>query len=164
MSSLGTRAFRVVCGGQTGVDRGALDAALAVGVPCGGWCPEGRLAEDGIIPVRYPVTELIGAGYDQRTRQNVEDSDGSLIITFGPASGGTARTIAACRELARPLLVIDACVAPLDQAVSESVRFVTEQGIAELNIAGPRASDEPRGFGYSYALVRELCLQCAARS
>jgi len=87
-----TRPLRVVSGGQTGVDRGALDAALERGVPCGGWCPAGRLAEDGVIPARYPVTELRGAGYDERTRKNVEDSDGTLIVTFGRATGGTART------------------------------------------------------------------------
>ena len=122
MSSLCTRPLRVVCGGQTGVDRGALDAALDLGIPCGGWCPEGRQAEDGIIPARYPLTELSGAGYDQRTRKNVEDSD------------------------------------------TESVQFVTEGGIAKLNVAGPRASAEPRSYGYSYALVRALCLQSGARS
>ena len=122
MSSLCTRPLRVVCGGQTGVDRGALDAALDLGIPCGGWCPQGRQAEDGIIPARYPLTELSGAGYDQRTRKNVEDSD------------------------------------------TESVQFVTEGGIAKLNVAGPRASAEPRSYGYSYALVRALCLQSGARS
>ena len=122
MSSLCTRPLRVVCGGQTGVDRGALDAALDLGIPCGGWCPQGRQAEDGIIPARYPLTELSGAGYDRRTRKNVEDSD------------------------------------------TESVQFVTEGGIAKLNVAGPRASAEPRSYGYSYALVRALCLQSGALS
>ena len=164
MSSLCTRPLRVVCGGQTGVDRGALDAALDLGIPCGGWCPEGRQAEDGIIPARYPLTELSGAGYDQRTRKNVEDSDATLVITFGPASGGTALTIAACLELGRPHIVIDASITPLEQAVSESVQFVTEEGVAKLNVAGPRASAEPRSYGYSYALVRALCLQSGARS
>jgi Circularly permutated YpsA SLOG family len=161
MSSFGSRSFRVVSGGQTGVDRGALDAALDLGVSCGGWCPAGRHAEDGVIPARYPLTELDGAGYDERTRRNVADSDGTLIITFGPASGGTARTIAACRVLGRPYIIIDGSTLPLEQAAREAVRFVRAKGIAQLNVAGPRASGEPRGHGYCYALVRVLCLQCA---
>src|SRR6516162_4541079 len=99
MPAAEVRSFSVVSGGQTGVDRGALDAALGLGVPCGGWCPDGRRAEDGVIPARYPVTELRGAGYEERTHKNVEDSDGTLIITFGQVSGGTARTLEVCRKL-----------------------------------------------------------------
>lgn len=164
MTPLRTRPFRVVCGGQTGVDRGALDAALDLGVPCGGWCPQGRFAEDGIIPARYPMTELAGAGYDERTRKNVQDSDGTLIITFGPASGGTALTIRTCSELGRPHIIIDASITPFEQAVRQSSAFVMEEGIADLNVAGPRASVEPRSYAYSYELVRGLCLQRGARS
>jgi hypothetical protein len=152
----------VISGGQTGVDRGALDAALELGVPCGGWCPAGRLAEDGVIPARYPVDELPGAGYDERTRKNVEDSDGTLIITFGGASGGTARTIELCEQLARPHLIVDAASLPLDEAVSRAVRFVREEGIGRLNVAGPRASGEPRGYGFARAVLRELCRRCGA--
>jgi hypothetical protein len=150
----------MVSGGQTGVDRGALDAALSLGVPCGGWCPEGRLAEDGVIPARYPLTELRGAGYEERTDRNVEDSDGTLVITFGRASGGTARTIEICEKLGRPHLVVDATTVLLEDAVSEAERFVREEDIRQLNVAGPRASGEPRGYKYAYSLVRELCLQC----
>ena len=161
MSLVGARPFCLVSGGQTGVDRGALDAALDLGVSCGGWCPEGRQAEDGIIPARYPLTELIGAGYAERTRRNVADSDGTLVITFGPVRGGTAHTIDSCRELGRPHIIIDGSSVPPEQGVLEAVRFVRENGIGQLNVAGPRASGEPRGYGYSYALVRALSLQCA---
>lgn len=156
-------AFRVVSGGQTGVDRGALDAALELGVPCGGWCPAGRLAEDGVIPARYPVTELRGAGYDQRTHKNVEDSDGTLVITFGPASGGTARTIEVCEKLGRPHLIVDARSVTVEEGVWRAVRFVRAESVGQLNVAGPRASGEPRGYEYARTLVRELCRQCAAR-
>ena len=152
--------FRIVSGGQTGVDRGALDAALSLGLPCGGWCPEGRLAEDGVIPARYPVNPLRDAGYDERTVKNVEDSDGTLIITFGRASGGTARTIDVCRRLGRPHLIMDATSVTLEEAVCRAVRFVREEDIRQLNVAGPRASGEPRGYEYACSLVRELCLQC----
>jgi hypothetical protein len=160
MPAAETRPLRVVSGGQTGVDRGALDAALDLGVPCGGWCPAGRLAEDGVIPARYPVTELRGAGYEERTRKNVEDSDGTLIVTFGHASGGTAHTISFCEKLARPHLIVDGASVTLDEAVRRAVRFVRERCIGRLNVAGPRASGEPRAHEYAYALIRELCLQC----
>ena len=155
-----TRPLRVVSGGQTGVDRGALDAALRLGVPCGGWCPAGRLAEDGVIPARYPVTELAGAGYGERTRKNVEDSDGTLIVTFGHASGGTAYTIEVCGKLGRPHLIVDAASGTLEEAVNRAVRFVRDEGIGHLNVAGPRASGEPRAHEYAYALVRDVCLRC----
>lgn len=154
------RPLRVVSGGQTGVDRAALDAALELGVPCGGWCPAGRLAEDGVIPAHYPVTELRGAGYGERTHKNVEDSDGTLIVTFGHASGGTAYTIEVCEKLARPHLIVDAASVTFEEAVYGAVRFVREEGVSQLNVAGPRASGEPRAYEYAYALVRELCLQC----
>ena len=148
MRSAETRPLRVVSGGQTGVDRGALDAALERGVPCGGWCPAGRLAEDGVIPARYPVTELR------------EDNDGTLIVTFGRATGGTARTIELCEQLARPHLIVDAASVTLEEAVWRAVRFLREEGVGQLNVAGPRASGEPRAYEYAYALVRELCRQC----
>lgn len=75
---------KIVSGGQTGVDRGALDASLKSNFPCGGWCPGDRSAEDGTIPERYPLTPLPGGGFRQRTRQNVADSDGTLILCKRP--------------------------------------------------------------------------------
>ena len=141
------------------MDRGALDGALSLGVPCGGWCSEGRLAEDGVIPARYPLTELRGGGYEERTDRNVEDSDGTLIITFGRASGGTARTIESCEKLGRPHLLVDATTVILEEAVCRAERFVSEEGIRRLNVAGPRASGEPRGYEYACSLVRGLCLR-----
>src|SRR6266571_9073801 len=80
---------KIVSGGQTGVDRAALDVALELGIPCGGWCPRGRRAEDGIIPERYPLIETPTTAYPQRTERNVRDSDGTLVLTVGRADGGT---------------------------------------------------------------------------
>ncbi|MCG6885906.1 MAG: putative molybdenum carrier protein [Proteobacteria bacterium] len=135
--------FRIITGGQTGVDRGALDAALAAGIPCGGWCPDGRKAEDGVIPARYPVQVLPGAGYSQRTRQNVIDSDATLILYFGELEGGTAQTLTFCRRFGKPMRVLDlSCLNP--DAAAERVRqFLHEQRIRILNVAGPRASKVP---------------------
>jgi hypothetical protein len=83
------------------------------------------------------------------------------VVAFGRASGGTARTIEFCRQLGRPHLVVDAAIEPLDEAVRRAVQFVTERDARRLNIAGPRASGEPRAYAYAYALVRALCLRCA---
>ena len=93
-----TSSLKIISGGQTGVDRGALDAALELDFPCGGRCPAGRLAEDGEIPERYPVVELANSGYAERTAHNVADAGGTLIIAHGPLMGGTRETLQFCKE------------------------------------------------------------------
>src|SRR3954447_23558628 len=98
---------KLISGGQTGVDRAALDVALALGIPCGGWCPKGRKAEDGPIPERYPLTETPSGSYSQRTRWNVRDADATLILTWGQPTSGTLLTVNACRGTDKPHLVLD---------------------------------------------------------
>jgi hypothetical protein len=98
---------KIISGGQTGVDRAALDVARELGLPCGGWCPKGRRAEDGPIPARYPLVETASASYPQRTRQNVLDADGTLILTMTPPTGGTALTIRIAEGNDKPYLVVD---------------------------------------------------------
>ncbi len=132
--------------------------ALELGVPAGGWCPEGRAAEDGPLPERYPLQELPGAGYRQRTRQNVIDSDGTLVIHFGSPSGGTAQTIADCIEQERPFLLVDAGELDIERDCGRVGRFLRRHSIAVLNVAGPRASGEPR----AYPVARELLLRVLA--
>src|SRR5271165_3536985 len=113
---------KIISGGQTGVDRGALDAALVAGFACGGWCPADRGAEDGVIPDRYPLTQLPGSiatnvdptarqvaeQYRARTLKNVQDSDGTVILFSATLSGGTLLTQKFCAREKRPLIVIDA--------------------------------------------------------
>lgn len=141
-------ALEIVSGGQTGVDRGALEAALATGVPCGGWCPRGREAEDGPIPERYPLRELDG-GYEQRTRRNVEDSDGTLIVYFGELEGGTEFTLDCCLRLRRPYHLVDATETSCWHAARRANGFVVGQGVRRLNVAGPRASRQPHAHAYT---------------
>lgn len=127
-------------GGQSGVDRAALDAALALGIPCGGWCPKGRLAEDGILPARYPLRETPSDDYAQRTAWNVRDSDGTLILTRGPATGGTSQTLDEAVRLRKPSLVVDLA----RQADPAPVRaWLVQHRIRALNVAGPRESKSP---------------------
>ena len=137
--------LKIVSGAQTGVDRGALDAALEHGADCGGWCPEGRLAEDGVVPDRYPVRALPGAGYVERTLENVIDSDGTLIVYEKRYDGGTELTAEFCAEHERPLLCLDLALTAPAEAGRQAVEFIRAHGIAVLNVAGPRASKWPQG-------------------
>ncbi len=144
---------KIVSGGQTGVDRGALDAALDAGFPCGGWSPEGRTAEDGAIAERYPVVELPGAGYRQRTKQNVLDSDGTLVIFFGELAGGTLETVRFCEQLGKPALVCDGEKKSPDSIASEARSFAESNGIASLNVAGPRESTHPGARAFAAKVI-----------
>jgi hypothetical protein len=146
----------IVSGGQTGVDRGALKAALAAGIACGGWCPAGRVAEDGVIPEDYPVKELAGGGYRDRTRKNVQDSDATLVLINGRLNGGTAMTVADCRDNGKPVLTLDACHLSQDTAAFKALEFVRENKVATLNLAGPRASKWPGAEAFSTAVVGYL--------
>lgn len=150
------RLDRIVSGGQTGVDRGALDAALAAGFPCGGWCPAGRLAEDGAISHRYPLRETAQSDYRVRTRRNVEDGDGTLILAPGPLSGGTLLTLEYCRRSNRPCLVVDADEHPPDEAVGLAARWARRHDVRVLNVAGPRASGWEGAAAYAAAVIGGL--------
>ena len=151
---------RIVSGGQTGVDRGALDAAITNGFDCGGWVPGDRTAEDGVISDRYPVTPLPSGNYQQRTRLNVVDSDGSAILYDGSLTGGTRLTRDLCELSDRPCLLIDARETPDPIAAAEAVlKFIGDNKIATLNVAGPRASGWPAGHDFAAAVVAEVILK-----
>lgn len=144
---------RIVSGGQTGVDRAALDVALELGLPCGGWCPRGRRAEDGPIPDRYPLRETPWHGYPQRTRWNVRDTDGTLVLTAGAADRGTALTLRLAGRLGKPCLALDLGADPRPEVVRAWARA---HRVGVLNVAGPRESSAPGIHARATAFLREL--------
>ena len=153
----GKGAFRVfekiVSGGQTGVDRAALDLALELGIPCGGWCPKGRRSEDGMIPERYPLKETYSSSYSVRTEMNVRDSDGTLILTWGALTGGTARTLKSAKKIKKPHLVVDLSKREEPNIVKE---WGQQNRIRILNVAGPRESKVPGIHDRAIKFLREM--------
>ena len=142
------KALKIISGGQTGVDRAALDVALRHGIECGGWCPAGRLDEFGKIPDHYPIQELQGGSFTERTLQNVKDSDGTVVVYCDHPRGGTAQTVNFCLELKRPHELIDASKISTEGATKLIGDFVRKNKIGTLNVAGPRQSEWPEGYAY----------------
>lgn len=132
---------KIISGGQTGADRAALDWAIAHDIPHGGWCPVGRMAEDGVIPVKYQLTEMPdGGGYLQRNKANVQDSDATLILTISPKlSGGSKQTVLFAKHLRKPWLH----VYPEMNWQDAITGWLASTQIGILNAAGPRFSKEP---------------------
>ena len=143
---------KVVSGGQTGVDRAALDAAIEVGIGCGGWYPRNRRAEDGIFPKRYPLKQTNGSNYFERTRRNVEDTNGTLILASGKLNGGTLATLDYARRIGKPFLIIDLDKPNREHRFNGINEWLDVHRIKALNVAGPRESEGP-GI---YADVRDL--------
>jgi Circularly permutated YpsA SLOG family len=149
--------LKIISGGQTGVDRAALDAAIGTGAEHGGTCPSGREAEDGRIPERYRLEELATGGYAERTARNVADADATLILHGGgPITGGTHLTVDCCRQLQKPYLILDLSRRNPASAAAAAEEFINSQQIKVLNVAGPRASDWPAGYKSAHAVLSRV--------
>lgn len=144
---------KLLSGGQTGVDRAALDVGLALGLTVGGWCPKGRRAEDGPIPDRYPLVETPERNYQVRTRRNIEDADGTLILNLGKLEGGTALTAAHARKIGKPCLIV-ALEQEIDPATFRD--WLKKHSIAVLNVAGPRESKRPGVYAAAMRGLKDL--------
>jgi predicted Rossmann fold nucleotide-binding protein DprA/Smf involved in DNA uptake len=152
-----TACQKIISGGQTGVDRGVLDACLEKKSPCGGWCPKGRLAEDGRIDLKYPLKEAEKSSYDFRTRLNVMDSDGTLIIAQEKLSGGTLLTWQTATELKKPVLISSPINHKKRDAETTKIRhWIKANNISVLNVAGPRKSEWKEGYDFAFQLVSAL--------
>jgi hypothetical protein len=147
---------KVISGGQTGVDRAGLDAALKVGIPIGGYCPKGRLAEDGTIPEKYPMTEMDTPESYYRTEMNVQVSDGTLILNKGELTEGTRLTYDFTMKHGKPSLIVQLDARDIIRP-DQVVRWIDGQSISTLNVAGPRESKHPDGI-YAEAVAYLDCV------
>ncbi|MBU2573050.1 MAG: putative molybdenum carrier protein [Elusimicrobia bacterium] len=135
--------MKIVSGGQTGVDRAALDAAMRLGLERGGFVPKGRLAEDGRIPDNYPVEECAGEDYPARTRRNALESDATLIFNIGELAGGTLYTAEVCRLHGKPFFLAQLEKSRPRDAAKQALEFLRTHRPRVLNVAGPRESKSP---------------------
>lgn len=145
---------KIISGGQTGADWAALDFAILYNLPHGGWCPKGRLAENGTIDERFNLKETPSDDYLQRTEWNVRDSDGTVIFSIGPTlTGGSKHTAEFAVKHQKPCRHISAAHST-EPPESALVRFIQQNQISVLNVAGPRAFEEP-GVGQFVEQVLE---------
>jgi len=155
--------LKIVSGGQTGADRAALDFAIRHGIPHGGWCPAGRRAEDGRIDARYQLRETPRAAYIQRTEWNVRDSDGTVVFSMGPAlQGGSREPVLLARRQGNPLLRVWRGGDPEAHA-KKLRRFLEDHEIKVLNVAGPRASEEPGMYEFVSRVLVEMLTDLGER-
>ena len=146
---------KIVSGGQTGADRAALDAGIVLSFPVGGFCPQGREAEDGPIDARYPLTEIDG-GYPERTLRNVQSTDGTAVFYESTLLGGTEQTRRFCIEWKKPYQRLDIDgLDPVESATSLR-EFIKRQDIRILNVAGPRASGSQRMYSFVHSAISQL--------
>ena len=149
---------KIVSGGQTGADRAGLDFAIEVGLAHGGYVPKGRKAEDGRIDEKYALVELSGSSYPERTKRNVRESDGTVILSLNDKlSGGSALTLTYARHANKPVLHIhnsETGCDPLPQQVRRLKDFIDTNAIEVLNVAGPRESNEPGVYDFTLQIPR----------
>ncbi|MCK4407979.1 MAG: putative molybdenum carrier protein [Bacteroidales bacterium] len=144
---------KLISGGQAGVDRATLDFALDNQITCCGWCPKGRIAEDGIIPIKYPLTETSSSDYRERTRFNVKDSDGTLIFINGYMDEGTKLTMDTTADLKKTCFIYDFSKTPEKEKL---LNWLSENKIKTLNIAGPRESNAEGIYGLVYDMLKKI--------
>jgi len=146
----------IISGGQTGVDRAALDVALKHKILCDGWCPRDRWAEDGPIPKKYPLKETRSVNTEERTKMNVKNSDGTLILIAGKEMDtGTIFTRKVCVKYNKPNLVIDLNIIDIS-TMTDFSSWVRDYNIIILNIAGPRESFSPGIYTKTYEFLSTL--------
>jgi len=153
--------MKIISGGQTGADRAAIDAAISRNYPIAGYCPKGRLAEDGAISERYRLEEITG-GYRARTRKNVQTGDGTLVVYRDELKGGTALTVSMALKERKPLKLIDISAVEPAVAVEKVREFCIKNRIGTLNVAGPRASQCTDIYQYVFEVISLLLVDAPA--
>jgi putative molybdenum carrier protein len=151
---------KIISGGQTGADQGALDAAIKLGIPHGGWIPKGRLTENGPLPDKYNLIEMPTRSYPERTKKNIRESDGTLILSHGRLTGGSGYTKKWALKYGKPMLHIDlSSVTPFDSAVLIN-DWIVEYDIKVMNVAGPRASKDSKIYQSTLDIIESVLFLC----
>jgi hypothetical protein len=147
---------KIISGGQTGADQAALDAAIKLGIPHGGWIPKGRLTEDGPLAGKYDLIEMPTPSYAERTKKNIRESDGTLILSHGMLAGGSEFTRKMALKYQKPMLHIDFNrMIPFDAAVVIN-NWMVDHDVRVLNVAGPRASTDPRIYRAAMDIIEAV--------
>ena len=148
--------FKILSGGQAGISRGALDAALALNVLCGGWCAQAARDGLGDFPEHYPLEEKVDPDEWEGVRRNVLDSDASAIIYYRVVEGSAEETLDDCVQQGKPYRLIDADELQPGQAAKILSDFIKDCGAFSLNVVGPQSLDDVRGHKYGQDVVRLL--------
>ncbi len=151
--------MKIISGGQTGVDQATLDAALEADIEVGGYCPAERVCDIGRIPDYYPLLEIKNGRAIDRTRKNIQASDGTIIIHYGLITGGSLQTLCYCVYSSKPFVLVDAEKLSVPEAVDQLIQFVETWDIFVLNVAGPKASDHEQAYGYTLQIMQQFCQQ-----
>lgn len=149
---------KIISGGQTGADRAALDFAIEFDIPHGGWIPKGRKTEDGVLPEKYKLQEMPTASYPKRTVQNVIDSDGTLILSHGKLTGGSAFTKEMAEKHGKPCLHVDLNYMSGFIASEKINLWIADNKIRALNVAGSRASKDPKIYDETFRTLKTVYL------
>jgi hypothetical protein len=148
--------MKIISGGQTGADRAALDFAIKHNIPYGGWIPKGRKAEDGRLPDHYQLREMPSSVYSKRTEKNILDSDGTLIISHGQLTGGSALTREFSKRQKRPCIHIDMEDTAMDDAATQVKAWIKRKHIQVLNVAGSKDSKDPEIYDATMSLLKSV--------
>ncbi len=154
---------KIISGGQTGADRAALDYAIGHNFPYDGWLPKGRKTEDGTLDPKYKLREMPTGEYSKRTEQNVIDSDGTVIVSHGFLTGGSALTREFAKQHARPWIHIDLAELSCQIAAQRLAEWISRHEIKTLNVAGPKAGKDPAIYEATMLLLEETFEEDKAR-
>lgn len=146
----------IISGGQTGVDRAALDFAMEHNIMHGGFCPTGRIAEDEKIPDHYSLIEIPESTYSYRTKLNIFQSDGTLIVFSKEIMGGTLYTFKVCLEAETPVFLVDINID--NKNIKPINKWLKEYKVNIINIAGSRESECPGIFNHTKYLLNRLLI------
>jgi hypothetical protein len=150
---------KIISGGQTGADRAALDFAIKHSIPYGGWVPKGRRTEDGTLPEKYQLQEMSTDEYSKRTKQNIVDSDATLILSHASLTGGSALTQSLAEKHGKPCIHIDLSKVGMRKAGLIINIWIHRYKIKVLNIAGPKASKDPKIYQATFELMEVLFMK-----